>query len=115
MNIKSFSEKILNFKWTILLFVLGSTLFLGNQVTQLKIDADILRSLPEDDQDATLLNSIGDTFGGKNMGIIILETDNIYQTSVLKHVQILTDTVTNIDGIASVSSLTNIINIILLT
>ncbi len=111
MNLKTFSEKILSFKWLIILLVLASTLFFGNQVSQLKIDADILRSLPDDDPDATLLKSIGKTFGGNNMGVIILETDNIYQTSVLEHVQALTDTVTNIEGISSVSSLSNIINI----
>ncbi len=111
MDVNKFSEKILAYKWVIILLVLATTLFFGNQVSQLKIDADILRSLPDDDPDATLLKSIGEAFGGNNMGIIILETDNIYQTSVLEHVQILTDTVTNIEGISSVSSLTNIINI----
>jgi len=111
LNLNRFSEKILNFKWIIILLVLASTLFFGNQVSQLKIDADILKSLPDGDPDAKLLKSIGKTFGGNNMGIIILETDNIYQTSVLEHVQTLTDTVTKIEGVSSVSSLTNIINI----
>jgi len=111
VKLKKFSEKIVTFKWVIILLVLVSTLFFGNQVTQLKIDADILRSLPDDDPDATLLKSIGKTFGGNNMGVIILETNTIYQTSVIEHIQIITDTVTNIKGISSVSSLTNIINI----
>tara|TARA_B100000497_G_scaffold120676_1_gene149423 strand:- start:14058 stop:16256 length:2199 start_codon:yes stop_codon:yes gene_type:complete len=87
------------------------TLFFGNEIRSLKIDADILRSLPDDDPDARLLKKIGKNFGGNNMGVIILETDNIYQTSVLEHIQLLTDTLANIDGITSVSSLTNIINI----
>ncbi|MDC0539135.1 MMPL family transporter [Flavobacteriaceae bacterium] len=87
------------------------TLFFGNEIRSLKIDADILRSLPDDDPDARLLKKIGKNFGGNNMGVIILETDNIYQTSVLEHIQLLTDTLANIDGITTVSSLTNIINI----
>ena len=45
------------------------------------------------------------------MGIIILETDDVYQTEVLEHVVALTDTVSYIEGISSVTSLTNIINI----
>ena len=87
------------------------TLFFGNEIRSLKIDADILRSLPDEDPDARLLKKIGENFGGNNMGVIILETDNIYQTSVLEHIQLLTDTLANIDGITTVSSLTNIINI----
>lgn len=87
------------------------TLFFGNEIRSLKIDADILRSLPDEDPDAKLLKKIGENFGGNNMGVIILETDNIYQTSVLEHIQLLTDTLANIDGIITVSSLTNIINI----
>ena len=87
------------------------TLFFGNEIRSLKIDADILRSLPDEDPDARLLKKIGENFGGNNMGVIILETNNIYQTSVLEHIQLLTDTLANIDGITTVSSLTNIINI----
>ena len=45
------------------------------------------------------------------MGVIILETDNIYQPSVIEHIQLITDTLSEISGISSVSSLTNIINI----
>ncbi len=45
------------------------------------------------------------------MGIVILETDNIYQTSVIEHIRTITDTVGKIKGISSVSSISNIINI----
>jgi predicted RND superfamily exporter protein len=92
-------------------FVFGLTIFLGKQLTNLRIDADILRSLPETDKNAKLLKKIGANFGGNNIGVIILETDNIYQTQVIEHVRTLTDTLSNIEGISSVSSLTNIINI----
>tara|TARA_B100000809_G_scaffold57976_1_gene54210 strand:+ start:1779 stop:4043 length:2265 start_codon:yes stop_codon:yes gene_type:complete len=106
-----FSKGIVAKKWLIIILVLIGTLFFGNEIRSLKIDADIVRSLPDEDPDAKLLKKIGKNFGGNNMGVIILETDNIYQTSVLEHIQIITDTLTNIDGITTVSSLTNIINI----
>lgn len=106
-----FSEKILTFRWIIIALVFVSTIFFANQITKLSIDADILRSLPDDDVNAMLLKKIGKNFGGNNIGVIILETDNIYQTKVLEHIRSITDTLTNIEGISSVSSLTNIINI----
>ena len=111
MELLKLSKGILAKKWLIILLVLMGTLFFGNEIRSLKIDADILRSLPDEDPDAKLLKKIGENFGGNNMGVIILETDNIYQTSVLEHIQLLTDTLANIDGITTVSSLTNIINI----
>ena len=111
MELLKLSKGILAKKWLIISLVLMGTLFFGNEIRSLKIDADILRSLPDEDPDARLLKKIGENFGGNNTGVIILETDNIYQTSVLEHIQLLTDTLANIDGITTVSSLTNIINI----
>jgi predicted RND superfamily exporter protein len=111
LELLKLSKGILAKKWLIISLVLMGTLFFGNEIRSLKIDADILRSLPDEDPDARLLKKIGENFGGNNMGVIILETDNIYQTSVLEHIQLLTDTLANIDGITTVSSLTNIINI----
>ena len=65
--------------------------------------------LPDNDPDAALLKRIAEKFGGNSMGVIILETDNIYQTEVLEHVKSVTDTISNIEGITAVTSLTNII------
>ena len=93
------------------MFVLATTLFLGYQLKNLEINADILSSLPDDDPDALLLKEIGEKFGSNNMGIIILETNNVYQPEVLEDVKSITDTLGIIDGILSVTSLTNIINI----
>ncbi|MGA9270960.1 MAG: MMPL family transporter, partial [Lutimonas sp.] len=87
------------------------TLVIGLQIRNLKIDADVLSSLPDSDPDALLMRQIGQTFGGNRMGIVILETDNIYKTDVIEHIGILTDSIERIDGISSVSSLSNIINI----
>ncbi len=87
------------------------TLFLGFQLKNLHINADILSSLPDTDPNAVLLKEIGKKFGGNNMGIVILKTDNVYQTKVLEDVRAITDTLGAIDGILSVTSLTNIINI----
>jgi len=109
--LKKIAEKILAYRWPIIILVVVGTIYLGLQLKNMSIDADILRSLPEDDPNAVLLQQISEKFGGNNMGIIILETDNIYQTQVLEHVRSITDTLSYIDGILSVSSITNIINI----
>ena len=111
MKIDTISKQILSFKWLIILTVIIGTAFFAVQTSKLTIDADVLSSLPDDDKHALLLKKIGQNFGGNRMGIVILETDNIYQTSVIEHIRAITDTVGKIEGISSVSSISNIINI----
>lgn len=111
ININQISKKIVSLRWITIIMVVLGTCFFGFQISKLTIDADIIKSLPDDDKNAELLKHISKNFGGNSMGVIILETDNIYQTKVLEDVRTLTDTLSKIDGIASVSSLTNIINI----
>ena len=111
LNLTKLSKNILAKKWLIIVLVCLGTLFFGNELKKIQIDADIVRSLPDDDVDARLLKKIGENFGSNNMVVIILETDNIYQPSVIEHIQLITDTLSGISGISSVSSLTNIINI----
>lgn len=111
MKVNIIAEKIVAFRWISIVFVLVATLFLGNQLRYLKMDADVLESLPDNDMHARLLKRIAKSFGGNNIGVVILETDNVYQTKVLEQVRAITDSLIEIKGISSVSSLTNIIQI----
>mgnify|MGYP001813050935 CR=1 FL=1 len=111
MKTDNITNKIIRFRWVIIIAVILGTAFFGFQTTKLTIDADVLSSLPDDDKHALMLKKIGQNFGGNRMGIVILETDNIYQTSVIEHIRTITDTVGKIKGISSVSSISNIINI----
>lgn len=111
MKVDQLSKTIIKLRWLIILTVILLTAFFGVQLSKLTIDADVLSSLPDDDKHALLLKKIGQNFGGNRMGIVILETDNVYQSNVIEHIRALTDTIAKIDGISSVSSLSNIINI----
>ncbi len=108
---EKFVKNILAYNWLIIAVVVALTIFLGYQLKNLQINADILSSLPDNDADAALLKEIGEKFGSNNMGIIILETENVYQTKVLEDVRSITDTLGIIEGILNVTSITNIINI----
>ena len=81
------------------------------QIPNIRINSDVISSLPDNDPDAVLLKKIGAQFGGNKMGMIILESENIFTPEVLKHVKQITDTVKEIEGISSVTSLTNIMDI----
>jgi hypothetical protein len=87
------------------------TIFFGYQITNLKINADIITSLPDDDPAAKLFKDIGTEFGGNDMGMIVLETNDIFDAEVIERIRTLTDSVKFTQGVSSVTSLTNILDI----
>jgi predicted RND superfamily exporter protein len=102
---------IVKIKWIIILLVISITVLLGYQITNIRINSDVISSLPDNDPDAVLLKKIGAQFGGNKMGMIILECDNVFTAKVLEHVKQITDSVKEIQGVSSVTSLTNIMDI----
>ncbi|MGB4204186.1 MAG: MMPL family transporter [Bacteroidales bacterium] len=106
-----FAKGIVKFKWLIILVVLGLTVFFGYQTKFLTINSDILSSLPDDDPAASLYKEIGTQFGGNDMGMIVLESDNVFKAEILQHIKQITDSLRYTDGISTVTSLTNILDI----
>ncbi|MBK8884121.1 MAG: MMPL family transporter [Bacteroidales bacterium] len=104
-------RSVLKLRWVIIFIVLASTLFLGLQIPKIRINSDVISSLPDDDPDALLLKKIGAKFGGNKTGMIILETENVFTTEVLRHVKQVTDTLKEVEGISSVTSLTSIMHV----
>ncbi|MCK4569159.1 MAG: RND family transporter, partial [Bacteroidales bacterium] len=102
---------ILRFRWLIVSVVLAFTVFTGYQITKMQINSDVISSLPDDDPDAALLKKIAIEFGSNKMGMVILETEDLFRTETLEHVVQITEAIEAIDGIISVNSLTNIIDI----
>ena len=105
------SRIIIKLKWIIVASVLALTIFFGYQTKFLTINSDILSSLPDDDPVASLYKEIGTQFGGNDMGMIVLETDNVFKAEVLQHIKQITDSLKYTDGVSTVTSLTNILDI----
>jgi predicted RND superfamily exporter protein len=104
-------KAVLKIRWLIIILVLAITVALAWQIPNIRINSDVISSLPDTDPDAVLLKKIGAQFGGNKMGMIILESDNIFTTGVIKDVRQITDTLQQIEGISTVTSLTNIMDI----
>ncbi len=102
---------VIKIKWLIILLVLAMTVFLALQIPQIKINSDVISSLPDNDPDAVLIKKIGVQFGVNKTGMIILESDNIFTPEVLKHVRQVTDTLNEIEGISGVTSITNVMDV----
>ena len=110
-NMGKFAESVVKFRWIIIITALVLTIVLGYQVKNLKINSDVLSSLPDDDPAASLYKKVGTQFGGNDMGMIVLETDNIFKTEVLQHVKQITDSIKITHGISTITSITNVIDI----
>jgi predicted RND superfamily exporter protein len=87
------------------------TTVLGYFLKDLKVDPDVFNYLPDDDPKAVLFKEIGLKYGGNYIGIIGLETENVFQTNTLEHVRAITDSVRFTKGVGSVTSLTNVLDI----
>ncbi len=102
---------VVRFRWLIIAGVLVITAFLGYQLKFLEVDSDIVHSLPPDDPEVRLFNEVGEQFGGNQIGMVILTADNVLEPAVLDDIAMVTDTLSEMDGIISVTSLTNTMNI----
>ncbi len=107
----NFTRWIIKLRWLIIIIVTALTIFFGYQIKHLKINSDVLSSLPDDDSTAVLYKRIGNRFGGNEIGMIVLETDNVFKTNVLQHVKQITDSLKITGGVSTVTSLTDILNI----
>jgi len=105
------AKAIVKLKWPIIVIVTALTIFFGYKLKDLKINSDIISSLPDDDPVAKLYKNIGKEYGGNDMGMIVLETNNVFTPEVLEHVKQITDTLKITEGISTVTSITDILNI----
>ena len=104
---KKLSDIIVKYRWGVIITTLLFTLFFAFQLTRIKVDSDIVNSLPKEDPDVSLFREVGDRFGSNEIGMIVVESDNVLMPGVLDDVALITDSLSVIDGVISVTSLTN--------
>ena len=106
-----FAQNVIRLKWIVLPVVLGLTLFFGYQIRNISINSDVINSLNDDDPTAQLYQEIGTQFGGNEIGMIVLETEDIFRPDVFEHVKRITDSLKFTGGVSTVISITNILDI----
>ena len=106
-----FSAFVVKRRWLVIIFVLVVSVLLGIEIPRVKINSDVISSLPSDDKDAVLLKRIGELFGGNRIGMVIIDCDDIFTHEILQEVKLISDSLSQIKGISSVTSLTNAIDI----
>ncbi len=102
---------IVKYRWLIILLVVLFTAFFGYQMRYLKVDSNIVDSLPQDDSTVRLFKEVGNRYGGNLVGMIILRSENVLEPSSLQSIEKITDTLEQIKGIFGVTSLTNMVTL----
>jgi predicted RND superfamily exporter protein len=106
-----FSGVVVRFRLLIIITITAITVFFTFGMTRLEINSDITSYLKPSDPVMILFNRIGDEYGGNHMVFIGLRAQNIITTESLDLLKKLSDAYKNIDGVSSVTSLVNIIDI----
>jgi predicted RND superfamily exporter protein len=72
---EKFAAFVVKARWFIIVFVIAVSVLLGFQIPKIKINSDIINSLPANDKNAVLMRQIGEQFGGNRLGMAILDCD----------------------------------------
>ncbi len=108
---EKFVKTVVKLRWLVVLSVLALTVYLGYNIKGIKINSDLISALPDNDPAAKLSKEVGDKFGGNATCYIAYETDNVFKPEVMEEIKAITDSIKDLDGISSVTSLTNVIEI----
>jgi len=92
---------------TVIAFCLFITVLMGWNIPDIVIDSDIKSMLPEDQQLIRSINEIEDIFGGSELIILSIESDDIFSYATLSKIQQMSSAIENLPAVDRVMSLTN--------
>ena len=104
------AQFIVHRKWLIIGLVLALTAFFSYQFKYLEVDSNVVDALPESDPIVQKFKEVGDVFGSNQIGLVVVRDDNIFDDESLTNVQRITDTLAEMDGVISVTSITNMMS-----
>ena len=100
-----FADKILKYRWPIIIGFVLLSLAMGAQIRRAEIEPDLKASLPEDMQSRLDNDKIDELFGGTEMLMVLLRTDDVLNTETLKRTRKLSKKLNRIKGVDKVMSL----------
>lgn len=104
-------RRVFRFRKIIIILAVIITIVFAYFALKIRINSDITAYMPKTDPVVKTFNHIGTEFGGNFLAVIILESDQIFTAHNIALINNLTNDLKQVDGIADVTSLTNIIDI----
>jgi len=109
--VKKFADFVFRFRIWIVIVTVGITAFFGYQLRHLRVNSDVISYLPKTDKAVTLFNEIGEKFNGNSLAIIAVEDPALFSRPALLRIDSLTEKLKLAEGVSSVTSLANIIDV----
>ncbi|MDR8391464.1 MMPL family transporter [Aliifodinibius sp. S!AR15-10] len=105
------ADLIIRYRWWIIASTLLLTVILGWKTLSVSLNADFSTYLSQDDPAVQKYNRIGDIFGGNDLGVVLLNSDNeVFTQANLDLIGQLTEAYEEVEGISYVTSLSNVID-----
>jgi len=108
---RKFADFVIKYRMAIMAVVTLLTVFFGYQLKDIKVNSDIISYLSPDDPGVQLFNRIGEEYAGTSIAMIGLEANNVFDYESLTVINNLTEKLKQINGVASVMSLTDVLDI----
>ncbi|TKJ39098.1 RND transporter [candidate division LCP-89 bacterium B3_LCP] len=102
---KSIADFTVKFRWLIILSFIILTVIFALQLPKTKIDSDIKNQLPEDMPSRIVTDQIDELFGGTDMAMLMIETDDVLKSETLQRTKALSKKMKRIKGVNKVLSL----------
>src|SRR4029453_2916577 len=93
--------------WWIIAATLLVTCFFGWEASRIPGESSVEALLPQDDPEKQYYSEIRKLYGSDEIGFIGVFADDVYQPAVLEKISRLTKEIAQVEGVASVLSLTN--------
>lgn len=105
---KKIAEFAIRFRWLIIIVFLGATVLMGMQMKKGKFNADMMTYLPNDMEARVHQKEIENIFGGTQMVMVVIETDDVINASTLERTKHFSQEMKKIKGIEKVMSVFDI-------
>jgi len=108
---KKFADFVIKYRLAVITIVSLLTVFFAYQLKDIKVNSDMISYLKPDDPDVQLFNRVGRDYSGTSILMVGLEADNVFDYKTLTVINNLTEKIKQINGVASVMSLTDVLDI----
>ena len=105
IQMKNLSKGIIRLRWPIIFAFAAVALFFGIQVPKAKMNPDMLTYMPENMSSRVNKSRIEDLFGGSEMIIVLVKTDDVLKEDTLRRVKRLSQGMKRIKSVDKVLSL----------
>lgn len=108
---KYFANLVFKHKKLVIFLTIAITAVLGFFIKNLQVDPDMLNYLPQTDPAVELSTYISEEYGGNLLAMVAVETENLFSPDTLRQLAQLTENLGEVEGVASATSITNIVDI----